>query len=263
VSKSRLGVVQLFPGLSFPQGDGGNAWVLVRRAALRGIDAYALTIHAGQPVPSADIYLLGGAADEDLAALARRLRGEDSFRRAVADGSTLFAVGAGYAAIGERFAMPGGSDHEGVGLLDVRSTWVDLADGPVVTKANPNLPLPAFSAWESHHGRTSLGPGATALAALEIGVGNGDDPPTDGAVAGHVVGTCLHGPVLARSPELADLLLGWAVGETLAPADTGFATEVNEQRIAEARLGRRRPGRHRSELPVAQGAPGDDVSLRQ
>jgi CobQ-like glutamine amidotransferase family enzyme len=149
-------------------------------------------------------------------------------------------------AIGERFTMPDGSDHEGAGLLDVRSTWGELADGPVVTRANPDLSLPAFSAWESHHGRTTLGPGATALVALEIGVGNGDDPPTDGAVAGHVVGTHLHGPVLARSPELADLLLGWAVGETLAPAGTGFAPEVNERRIAEARayVAAGRPGRH-------------------
>jgi hypothetical protein len=246
VTNTRLLVAQLFPGLSFPQGDGGNAKVLARRAALRGIDVAAMTIHAGQPVPSADIYLLGGAADEDLPELARRLRSEDAFRRAVTAGTPVLAVGAGYTAIGEGFAMPDGGTHEGVGLLDVVSTWGDLADGPVVTRANPLRGLPAFSAWESHHSRTTIGPGSSTLASLEIGVGNGDDPPSDGAVAGHVVGTYLHGPVLARSPELADLLLGWAVGGTLAPADTGFAGEVNERRIAEARayLAAGRPGKH-------------------
>jgi len=246
VTKSRLLLVQLFPGLSFPQGDGGNLKVLVRRAALRGIEAEALTVHAGQPVPSADVYFLGGAADEDLPELARRLRSEDSFRRAVADGSPVLAVGAGFMAIGGRFAMPDGGTHDGVGLLDVRSTWADLADGPVVTRANPHLSLPAFSAWESHHGRSARGPSSRGLADLEIGVGNGDDPPSDGAIAGHVVGTYLHGPVLARSPELADLLLGWAVGGVLAPTAAGFAREVNERRIAEARawVAAGRPGRH-------------------
>jgi hypothetical protein len=30
---------------------------------------------------------------------------------------------------------------------------------------------------------------------------------------GKVLGTYLHGPVLARNPEVADLLLTWVVGE--------------------------------------------------
>jgi hypothetical protein len=50
------------------------------------------------------------------------------------------------------------------------------------------------------------------------GVGNGDGSETEGAVAGRVVGTYLHGPVLARNPALADLLLRWA----LAPDDSGL-----------------------------------------
>ena len=45
-----------------------------------------------------------------------------------------------------------------------------------------------------------------------VGVGNGGGDGTEGAWAGRVVGTYLHGPVLARNPALADLLVGWAVG---------------------------------------------------
>ncbi|AHH95396.1 hypothetical protein KALB_2027 [Kutzneria albida DSM 43870] len=44
------------------------------------------------------------------------------------------------------------------------------------------------------------------------GIGNGDG--TEGAHQGRVVGTYLHGPVLARNPALADLLLEWAVGNS-------------------------------------------------
>ena len=43
------------------------------------------------------------------------------------------------------------------------------------------------------------------------GVGN-KDGTVEGAVAGRVWGTYLHGPVLARNPKLADLLLSWVVG---------------------------------------------------
>jgi predicted ATPase len=61
---------------------------------------------------------------------------------------------------------------------------------------------------------------------------------TDGAVQGHVVGTWLHGPVLPRNPELADLLLEWAAGKHLEPLgerESRFAVQVRSERIAEAR----------------------------
>ena len=58
---------------------------------------------------------------------------------------------------------------------------------------------------------------AVVVAATVLtGVGNGDG--TEGAYAGRVVGTYLHGPALVRNPGLADMLLGWVVG-TLPPLD--------------------------------------------
>ena len=41
-------------------------------------------------------------------------------------------------------------------------------------------------------------------------MGNGDG--TEGAWAGRVLGTYLHGPALVRNPALADLLLTWVAG---------------------------------------------------
>ena len=81
------------------------------------------------------------------------------------------------------------------------------------------------------------------LAEVEVGVCNGGDPPTDGAVQGHVLGTYLHGPLLPRNPELADLLLGWALGTELEPLRSEFAALAREERIAEAReVWRRKQG---------------------
>ena len=58
----------------------------------------------------------------------------------------------------------------------------------------------------------------------------------DGAVHGHVIGTYLHGPVLARNPELADLLLGWALGRPMEPVDEPGA--VQRQRFSGDRADR-------------------------
>ena len=55
------------------------------------------------------------------------------------------------------------------------------------------------AAHESHHGTTEVGPGAEPFVALELGHGN--DGTTDGARQGQVIGTYLHGPLLARNPS--------------------------------------------------------------
>ena len=96
-------------------------------------------------------------------------------------------------------------------------------------------------------GVTRLGPGSRPLARVVDGVGNGapgPGPASEGAWADRVVGTYLHGPVLARNPALADLLLGWALGrdEPLAPLDDRHESALRAERLG-APSARRRPQR--------------------
>jgi hypothetical protein len=43
----------------------------------------------------------------------------------------------------------------------------------------------------------------------------------------------MHGPVLARNPALADLLLAWALGEeTLEPLDDSASEQLRDERLA-------------------------------
>jgi lipid II isoglutaminyl synthase (glutamine-hydrolysing) len=240
-----LVIAELYPGILFNQGDGGNVLALAWRARRRGLDVQTVAVLLGEPIPHADIYVLGGAEDEDQAPVARLLRSDGTLARAAADGAVVFGVAAGYQVLGRSFPVQDGPDDgttaDGVGLLDATTTLGRFVDRRVVTKPRPDLGLPALSGYESHRGRTALGDGAAPLAELEIGTGNGTEPPTDGAVAGHVVGTYLHGPVLPRNPELADLLLAWALGrrpdelEPLGDQESRFAHFVRRERIAEAR----------------------------
>jgi hypothetical protein len=169
--------------------------------------------------------------------LARWLDVGGALRAAIDAGAAVLAVDSGFQVLGERFALPDGTTHDGLGILDVRTTrGDDFIEGPVVTRPNPALGLPALSGYESHFGVTALGPGVASLAALEVGRGNsGAEPAVDGAVLGRVVGTYLHGPVLARNPELADLLLREVTGQELEPLPPSFAEVSRGARIAEAR----------------------------
>jgi len=242
MSARALVLVELYPGAMFPQGDGGNLLALEWRCRQRGIETVVHRVALGEPIPIADLYVIGGAEDEDEPIIAQRLRVDDALGRSVADGAVVFGVGAGYEVLGESFEDVNGTLVPGAGLIAVRMRLGAFVDRRVVTRPNAALGLPAMSGYETHRGRALLGPGVAPLAELEIGTGNGGDAPkghaTDGGVQGHVVGTWLHGPVLPRNPELADLLLEWAAGTILEPlgdAESRFAAQVRRERIAEAR----------------------------
>lgn len=241
-----LSIVELFPGALFPQGDGGNVLALAWRARAREIEVAVGQVPLGGEIPRADIYGIGGAEDEDAPILATRVARSTGLRGALEAGAVLFGSGQGYELLGSTFERyDTGERVDGAGLLDVRFDRGSFVDRRVVSRPNAVLGLPAISGYESHRGRATIGPGAMPLATLEIGTGNGGEPATDGAIgrvgAGWVIGTWLHGPVLPRNPELADLVLALglrvdpAALEPLGDRESRFAGLVRSERIAEAR----------------------------
>ena len=207
-----LRLVWVYPDLLSTYGDRGNALVLLRRALLRNIQAQIIEVNSNQPVPrGGDIYLLGGGEDLPQILAARRLRADGGLPVAAAAGAVVFAVCAGYQLLGTEFGGEEGQPVPGLGLLDIRSGRGERRSvGEILADVNPELGLPQLTGFENHQGVTDIGAGAWPLARTVRGVGNGDG--TEGAYAGHVLGTYLHGPALVRNPALADLLLTWAAG---------------------------------------------------
>jgi lipid II isoglutaminyl synthase (glutamine-hydrolysing) len=230
---SKLRLVWVYPDLLSTYGDRGNLLVLSRRARLRGIEVEATEIHADQQVPSdGDIYLLGGGEDLPQILAANRLSNDGGLAAAVGLGAVVFAVCAGYQVIGHQFGGVEGEPVSGLGLLDITSGRGERRGvGELVADPDRALGLPTLSGFENHQGVTSIGPGARPLATVTHGVGNGDG--TEGAYAGKVLGTYMHGPALARNPGLADLLLGWAVGPLppIDAADEQWAARLRSERL--------------------------------
>jgi hypothetical protein len=246
VSPAALRVAVLFPDLLGTYGDGGNGLILARRAQWRGVEVELLQAVSDAPVPEADIYCLGGGEDGPQVRAARTLVDDGTLAARVAGGAVVLAVCAGFQVVGRTFPGATGEAHEGVGLLDVETQkgTGPRAVGEVVAEpvGLPGPPdLPALIGFENHGGVTALGAGTEALGRVTAGVGNGDG--SEGAVQGRVVGTYLHGPVLARNPALADVLLAWALGDAaLAPLDDSAPESLRQERLGAVR---RRRGLHR------------------
>jgi CobQ-like glutamine amidotransferase family enzyme len=231
---SSLRLIWVYPDLLSTYGDRGNLLVLERRARLRGIEVESVLVNANQPVPrEGDVYLLGGGEDLPQILAARRLRADGGLAAAAGRGAVIFAVCAGYQLVGSEFGGDDGQPLPGLEILDIRSGRGDRRGvGELLADVDPALGVPRLSGFENHQGVTKVGPDAAPLARVLEGVGNGDG--TEGAYAGRILGTYMHGPALVRNPGLADLLLRWVVGplQPLEPADEEWTLRLREQRLA-------------------------------
>ncbi|BAD55143.1 type 1 glutamine amidotransferase [Nocardia farcinica] len=231
-STVRIGLV--LPDVMGTYGDGGNALVLRQRLRMRGYDAEIVEINLTDPVPeSLDIYTLGGAEDSAQRLATRHLCRYPGLQQAAAKGAPVLAICAAIQVLGNWYETSSGERVEGVGLIDVTTAPQDKrAIGEVVTAPTvPGLTEP-LTGFENHRGGTTLGPDATGLARVTRGVGNGVGDGREGVVQGSVIGTYMHGPALARNPELADLLLCRALGvDSLPPLDLPEVTQLRRERL--------------------------------
>ena len=231
---ANLRLVWVYPDLLSTYGDRGNLLVLERRARLRGIGVEATEVNSDQPVPRhGDIYLLGGGEDLPQVLAARRLRTDGGLAAAAGQGSVVFAVCAGYQLVGAEFGGEEGQPVAGLEILDIASSRGERRGvGEILADVDPALGVPRLTGFENHQGVTQVGPGARPLSRVLTGVGNGDG--TEGAYAGRVLGTYLHGPALVRNPGLADLLLSWVIGPVpaLDPAAEEWARLLRTERLA-------------------------------
>ncbi|MDK8241745.1 type 1 glutamine amidotransferase [Corynebacterium coyleae] len=254
----KLTIGLVLPDVLGTYGDDGNALVLQERARLRGIDVHIERFLLNDDIPATcDIYTLGGGEDSAQLIAAARLNASPGLQAAAADGRPVFAVCAGLQVLGHTFRAHG-EEVEGVGLLDITTSPLDtratgeLLSEPTQAGITAELTEP-LTGFENHMGATVLGPEAQALGVVTRGVGNGvpagagaaataapctatrTDAKVDGVVQGSVIATYMHGPALARNPQLADLLIARALDvplAELAPLDLEDVTQLRRERLA-------------------------------
>ncbi len=240
-----LTIAVVYPDLLGTYGDGGNGTVLARRAAWRGLEVELLGALSSARLPEADIYCLGGGEDAPEVRAADLLHEDGTLTEAAAGGAVVLGVCAGYQLLGRSFPDAAGRERAGLGLLDVvsakgsgrRAVGELLAEVlPAGPRADGGKGLPVLNGFENHGGVTTVGSGSTPLARVVRGVGNGDGSGTEGAWSGRILGTYLHGPLLARNTALADVLLTWALDArggdvNLQPLDDTEESALHAERV--------------------------------
>ena len=231
-------IVHLYAAEMNIYGDNGNVQVLRRRLEWRGIPVAVSRIGVGDRVP-ADMHVLvgGGGQDAGQAVITDDLatKRPDLITQADAGVPMLLICGM-YQMAGHYFQPWDGPRLRGVGLLDVHT---EAGPTRLIGNVSADSELGPLVGYENHSGLTYLGPDARPLGRTSLGQGNNGTDGTEGARRDNVIGTYLHGPILAKAPAVADHLLRAALAAAgldyeLQPLDDALADEA-------ARVARSRP----------------------
>lgn len=225
-------VYRLFPDALDLYGDSGNAVVLGRRMEWRGIRSTVTDILTSDDLEAVSfeapgIVTIGGGSDAgQLVAAGRLPLVRDALVRFVRGGGIILAICGGYQLMGRSYEADGGKVINGLGLIPMDTVSAGNRDRIVGNTAD----LLGFGengmtvvGFENHAGRTRLAKGAMPFGRTGRGHGNDGEDLTEGYLGpaydngetidgGKVVGTYLHGPVLARNADLADALIMMAMG---------------------------------------------------
>lgn len=233
-----LNIVALLPVLQNTNGDAENAAVLAARARWAGLDAVVVPVDRRSDLPDrVDAIVLGSGNDSSLdAARAALIEFHDDLRTWGTEGVPILAIGTGWELLSWGVERHDGV-VEGLGILPGRAVPRDgRVTGDVIVASARFGALVGFE----NHARDYIGAEGSPLGRVRAGVGNGRASGQEGVVMGNVIGTHLHGPVLAKNPAFADALLGviasragleYVAGARAAVVDA-YATAARESQVA-------------------------------
>jgi CobQ-like glutamine amidotransferase family enzyme len=235
-----LVLVHLYPREMNIYGDTGNVLVLRKRLEWRDRPVRVVPVSVGDALPhDADILLGGGGQDAAQGEIGQDFAARGAQLRAMADdGVVMLTICGSYQMLGHEFVTQEGVRIAGVGVLDVTTQGQ-----PVRLIGNNYVDTPdagRLVGYENHSGLTTLGPGVRALGRTQHGRGNNGRDGTEGAVRDNVIGSYLHGPVLAKSPRFADDLLRRAYARHGEPADLEPLDDTLPELAARVAVGRPR-----------------------
>jgi lipid II isoglutaminyl synthase (glutamine-hydrolysing) len=228
---SSLVVAHLYPEHLNIYADRGNMMVLRDRCLRRGIGFELVACGPGDGTPLADLYYLGGGQDRDQSLVAGDLLRRAGELRAAADaGALVLGVCGGYQMLGHRYLAQDGREIAGIGLVDLETI---AGEGRMIGNISIRCQLDGnelvLVGFENHAGRTHLGPEVQPLGQVLHGHGNNGRDGGEGVLAGPVIGTYIHGPLLPKNPAFAD----WLIRRALAARAGAVELEPLDDALAE------------------------------
>ena len=207
----KITIGHLYPDLLNLYGDRGNIQCLMKRCQWRGSEAETSPFELEDEIDFSklDIVLLGGGSDREQMLVCEKLKEiQKDFKAYVENYGVVIAICGGYQLLGNYYKTEQGT-MKGLELVDLYTEQGEgrLIDNIVLQSDLFDMPIVGF---ENHGGRTYIKDNKP-LGKVLYGAGNDGKSGYEGVVYKNVIGTYLHGPLLPKNPQLADLLISRAL----------------------------------------------------
>jgi hypothetical protein len=206
-----LNICHLYPDLLDLYGDRGNILALAARCCWRGIETAVQRASLGDKLnfQNMDILFIGGGSDREQNLLVEDLmQRKTDLQAAIEDGLVVLTICGGYQLLGQYYQTGEGKKIPGLGILDL---WTIAGSKRMIGNVVVETSLSTLVGFENHSGKTYLGSGLEPLGKVLVGYGNNGEDKTEGVRYKNIFGTYLHGPLLPKNPDFADLLLQLAL----------------------------------------------------
>ncbi len=206
-----LKLAWLYPDLMELFGDSGNINILEYRCREIGIDLIVDRLSVGDDfnLDRYDMVFMGGASDRELRLFYDDLMSKrEEIIMSIEKNKVFLMISTGYQILGQYYKDDEGNKLDGVGAFNYYTETdpdKEHIAGYLVTETEIDGQELKLAGFENHAGRTFriLNP----LGKVLNGVGNNEKDKSDGILYKNLIGTYMSGPLLARNPELTDIII--------------------------------------------------------
>ena len=213
MSQMSLTILSLYPRQMNIYGDAGNLLVLRKRCEWRDIAVKVVNFEPGDgPAAFKDTDLIcsgGGQESSQTAVKEDIVRIAPYLRELIENDTPALAICATYQLFGAYYKTFEGEIIEGAGIFALHTdSGAERNIGNIVISSSE---FGELIGYENHSGLTFLHEGQQPLARVISGFGNNGKDGTEGVRYRNAIGTYLHGPLLPKSPQIADHLIATAL----------------------------------------------------
>ncbi|MBI4096684.1 MAG: cobalamin biosynthesis protein CobQ [Candidatus Levybacteria bacterium] len=234
--KQSLIIGWLYPELMSTYGDRGNIIVLQKRCEWRGIGIELKRLDlkfSASDLKKCNILFMGGAQDQQQKIVSSDFSKEKvlALKEMIEAGIPGLYICGAYQFLGKYYKEANGDIIKGLNILNLYTENPGPVHprliGNIAIRCHPELVSgyqtkrdsdlrqndrkETLIGFENHGGRTYLGKEIKPLGNVLVGFGNNGEDKTEGAVYKNTFGTYLHGPILPKNPQFADLLITLAL----------------------------------------------------
>ena len=212
-----LKLLYLYPDMLELYGDYGNIQILKYRMEKRGINLKLDKYSIGDPKPdfsSYDIVFAGGGADNEQSILSEDLiKYKENIKKAVDEGVFFLLICGAYQLFGKYYKGVEGNIIPGLEIFDYYTEAIEdrkkRCIGNIVIEAKVGEKETKVIGFENHGGQTF--DIKTPFGKVLYGNGNKFEDKEEGFFINNVIATYLHGPLLAKNPDITDYIISYCL----------------------------------------------------